>query len=146
MLNKLISDIKICTFHFLIQILLLMSRKRNRIIFIMFLTYFSDPRTNEWPLVQGITSTLACVIVYLYVVLYLGPKLMENRKAYNLLPIIKVYNIIQLIACVLIFYMESIIWTVYYFPKQKCNILHYNFRFWFLAGQRNILLDVSPLT
>jgi len=33
---------------------------------------------------------------------------MENRKPFNLLPIIKVYNLIQLVACILIFYMESI--------------------------------------
>lgn len=33
---------------------------------------------------------------------------MENRKPFNLLPIIKVYNIIQLVACIVIFYMESI--------------------------------------
>lgn len=59
-------------------------------------------------MVQGITTALACVSVYLYFVLYLGPKFMENRKPFNLLPIIKVYNIIQLVACIVIFYMESI--------------------------------------
>jgi len=71
--------------------------------------HFLDPRTNEWPMVQGMTTALACVLVYLYFVLYLGPKFMENRKPLNLLPIIRVYNIIQLIACIVIFYMESII-------------------------------------
>jgi len=60
-------------------------------------------------MVQGITTALACVLVYLYFVFYLGPKFMENRKPLNLLPIIRVYNIIQLIACIVIFYMESII-------------------------------------
>lgn len=70
---------------------------------------FIDPRTNEWPMVQGITTTLACALVYLYFVLSLGPKFMENRKPFNLLPIIKVYNMIQLVACILIFYMASII-------------------------------------
>lgn len=60
-------------------------------------------------MVQGFTTTLACVVVYLYFVLYLGPKFMKNRKPFNLLPIIRVYNIIQLVACILIFYMESII-------------------------------------
>jgi len=77
-------------------------------------SFFSDPRTNEWPMVQGITTTLACASVYLYVVLYLGPKFMENRKPFHLLPIIKVYNLVQLVACILIFYMESIILNNFY--------------------------------
>lgn len=75
---------------------------------------FIDPRTNEWPMVQGITTTLACALVYLYVVLYIGPKFMENRKPFNLLSIIKVYNIIQLVACILIFYMVSVTPNCYY--------------------------------
>ncbi|XP_050431731.1 elongation of very long chain fatty acids protein AAEL008004-like [Adelges cooleyi] len=76
---------------------------------------FGDSRTNEWPLVQGITPTLTCVAVYLYVVLYLGPKFMENRKPYNLMTIIKVYNVLQLTACIIIFYMILISgWTTQY--------------------------------
>lgn len=71
--------------------------------------HFSDPRTNDWPMVQGITTTLACVLVYLYFVLYLGPKFMENRKPFNILSIIKIYNLIQLVACIYIFYMVNII-------------------------------------
>lgn len=81
-------------------------------IFITFLN-FLDPRTNEWPMVQGVTTVIACASVYLYLVLYLGPKFMENRKPFNLLPIIKVYNIIQLVSCIFIFYMESIILNSY---------------------------------
>lgn len=65
-------------------------------------------------MVQGATTVIACASVYLYIVLYLGPKFMKNKRPFNLLPIIKVYNIIQLVACVLIFYMESIIFNNYY--------------------------------
>ncbi|XP_060842989.1 elongation of very long chain fatty acids protein AAEL008004-like [Rhopalosiphum padi] len=80
-----------------------------------FVDQYGDPRTNEWPMVQGITTTLACASVYLYFVLYLGPKFMENRKPFHLLPIIKVYNIVQLVACILIFYMILISgWTTKY--------------------------------
>lgn len=75
------------------------------------MTFFPDPRTNEWPMVQGITTPLACALVYLYLVLYLGPKFMENRKPFHLLPIIKVYNLVQLAACILIFYLVSIIFN-----------------------------------
>jgi len=60
-------------------------------------------------MVQGITTPLVCALVYLYIVLYLGPKFMENRKPFHLLPIIKVYNLVQLAACILIFYMVSIV-------------------------------------
>lgn len=80
-----------------------------------FVDQYGDPRTNEWPMVQGITTTLACASVYLYLVLYLGPKFMENRKPFHLLPIIKVYNLVQLVACILIFYMILISgWTTKY--------------------------------
>jgi len=80
-----------------------------------FVDQYGDPRTNEWPMVQGITTALACVLVYLYFVLYLGPKFMENRKPLHLLPIIRVYNVIQLIACIVIFYMILISgWTTKY--------------------------------
>lgn len=64
-------------------------------------------------MVQGATTVITCASVYLYIVLYLGPKFMKNKRPFNLLPIIKVYNIIQLVACVLIFYMESIILNSY---------------------------------
>ncbi|XP_025418438.1 elongation of very long chain fatty acids protein AAEL008004-like [Sipha flava] len=80
-----------------------------------FVDQYGDPRTNDWPMVQGITTTLACVLVYLYIVLYLGPKFMENRKPFKILSIIKIYNLIQLVACIYIFYMILISgWTTKY--------------------------------
>ncbi|XP_050542564.1 elongation of very long chain fatty acids protein AAEL008004-like [Daktulosphaira vitifoliae] len=80
-----------------------------------FCDQYGDSRTNNWPLVQGMTSTLTCVAIYLYLVLYLGPKFMENRKPFKIMPIIKVYNILQLIACITIFYMIIISgWTTEY--------------------------------
>lgn len=91
------------------------------------LNFFPDQRTNEWPMVQGITTPLACVSVYLYLVLYLGPKFMENRKPFHLLPIIKVYNLVQLVACILIFYMVSIILNSFHLLQYIIYYLNINY-------------------
>lgn len=44
-----------------------------------------------WPVVTIIAA-------YLYVVLKAGPKYMEQRKAYDLKTVIRIYNIVQVIA------------------------------------------------
>lgn len=42
---------------------------------------------------------LLIIAVYLYVVLKAGPKFMENRKAFNLNNVTRVYNLFQIILC-----------------------------------------------
>lgn len=44
---------------------------------------------------------------YTYFVLYLGPKLMMDRKPFNLKPIIAVYNVFQVIFNTILFAMVS---------------------------------------
>ncbi|CAH3106609.1 unnamed protein product [Pocillopora meandrina] len=50
-----------------------------------------DPKTEEWPLVATPWPTISLVAMYLFIV-KVGPKMMENRKAYELREILVVYN------------------------------------------------------
>ncbi|XP_053691057.1 elongation of very long chain fatty acids protein AAEL008004-like [Sabethes cyaneus] len=59
---------------------------------------FQDPRTVNFPLVNPPWMPFALVGAYLYFVLRLGPKLMADRKPFNLKPLILVYNLVQVIA------------------------------------------------
>eukprot|EP00102_Acyrthosiphon_pisum_P013784 XP_008183499.1 PREDICTED: elongation of very long chain fatty acids protein AAEL008004 [Acyrthosiphon pisum] len=57
----------------------------------------SDPRVNDWPLMDSPFPTLIMVITYLYIVTYLGPKVMANRKPFKLNNILVWYNAGQVI-------------------------------------------------
>lgn len=52
----------------------------------------SDPRTTDWPLMQSPIPTIAMVLGYLYVILFLGPRLMANRKPFKLKEVLVLYN------------------------------------------------------
>lgn len=52
--------------------------------------------------VSSFFGLLVILAVYLWIVLKIGPKFMENREAYNLKNVIRTYNIFQVIACTLI--------------------------------------------
>ena len=51
-----------------------------------------DPKTEEWPLIATPWATIALVAMYLFIV-KVGPKVMENRKAYSLREVLIVYNL-----------------------------------------------------
>lgn len=57
----------------------------------------SDPRVNDWPLMDSPVPTLVMVTVYLYTVVLLGPRLMANRKPFQLRNILVVYNAAQVV-------------------------------------------------
>lgn len=57
----------------------------------------SDPRVNDWFLMSSPFPTLAICLFYAYFVKVLGPKLMENRKPFDLRNIMIWYNFIQVI-------------------------------------------------
>lgn len=63
----------------------------------MFLVFKTDPRVNDWPLMDSPFPTLIMVITYLYIVTYLGPKVMANRKPFKLNNILVLYNAGQVI-------------------------------------------------
>jgi elongation of very long chain fatty acids protein 4 len=52
----------------------------------------SDPRVADWFLMQSPLPTIALIIVYLTIV-NIGPRLMKNRKPFDLKPILVVYNL-----------------------------------------------------
>ncbi|XP_050537984.1 elongation of very long chain fatty acids protein AAEL008004-like isoform X1 [Daktulosphaira vitifoliae] len=57
----------------------------------------SDPRVKEWPLMDSPIPTFLMVITYLYIVTYLGPKVMANRKPFKLNNVLVLYNAGQVI-------------------------------------------------
>ncbi|KXJ27022.1 Elongation of very long chain fatty acids protein 4 [Exaiptasia diaphana] len=50
-----------------------------------------DPRTHEWPMIATPWPTLCLMTLYLIIV-KVGPKLMENRKPWELKEVLVVYN------------------------------------------------------
>lgn len=59
----------------------------------------SDPRVKDWFLMKDPFHGLCILAGYLYFVLSLGPRLMENRKPFKLDGIMKIYNISQVLIC-----------------------------------------------
>lgn len=57
-----------------------------------------DSRSLQFPLLTSPWPVLTILSVYLYVVLKAGPKYMEQRKAFDLKNVIRLYNIIQVVA------------------------------------------------
>ncbi|XP_076277733.1 very long chain fatty acid elongase AAEL008004 [Lasioglossum baleicum] len=57
----------------------------------------SDPRVNDWAMMSSPFPTLAIVLCYVYFVKVLGPKLMENRKPFDLRRVMIFYNLFQVI-------------------------------------------------
>ncbi|KAL1450894.1 hypothetical protein WDU94_003205 [Cyamophila willieti] len=54
-----------------------------------------DPVVDNWFLVQSWIPVTSIVVAYLVFVKIIGPRMMENRKPYNIKHIILVYNLIQ---------------------------------------------------
>lgn len=67
---------------------------------------FVDPLIDSWSLMGTPYPLMSIFAVYLWVVLKAGPKYMENRKAFNLSNVTRVYNFFQVTACAL-----GIIWA-----------------------------------
>lgn len=69
--------------------------------------YILDPRVKDWPMMSSPLPTMAICLFYAYFSKVLGPKLMENRKPFDLRRILIVYNFIQTIFSTWIFYEVS---------------------------------------
>lgn len=89
------------------------------------LEHKSDPRTNDWPMMSSPIPTLLICIFYAYFSKVLGPKLMENRKPFNLKYILIVYNFAQTLFSCWIFYeyMMSGWWGQY---SLRCQPVDYS--------------------
>uniref|UniRef100_A0A1B6D8X5 Elongation of very long chain fatty acids protein n=1 Tax=Clastoptera arizonana TaxID=38151 RepID=A0A1B6D8X5_9HEMI len=64
----------------------------------------SDPRVNGWAMMSSPFPTLGICLFYAYFSKVLGPRLMENRKPFDLRNILIVYNLIQTLFSTWIFY------------------------------------------
>ncbi|KAG7196479.1 hypothetical protein KM043_007920 [Ampulex compressa] len=64
----------------------------------------ADARTTNWLLMSSPFPTLFICLIYVYVVKVLGPKLMENRKPFQLKNILIVYNFLQVLFSAWLFY------------------------------------------
>ncbi|XP_030768348.1 elongation of very long chain fatty acids protein AAEL008004-like [Sitophilus oryzae] len=63
-----------------------------------------DPRTSKWPLIESPIPTLLMVLTYLYVILWMGPRMMANRKPFKLKNILIVYNGAQVLMSLYMMY------------------------------------------
>ncbi len=54
-----------------------------------------DPRVDDWPLMSSPLPTVAICAAYFYVVKFLGPRLMKDRKPFDLRNTIIAYNLFQ---------------------------------------------------
>ncbi|XP_056630032.1 elongation of very long chain fatty acids protein AAEL008004-like [Diorhabda sublineata] len=70
-----------------------------------FISRSADPRVKQWVFMDNPLPTLAIIAVYLLLVLKILPLYMKNRKPFNLTRIIRLYNIFQVVACILLIYM-----------------------------------------
>lgn len=58
---------------------------------------FTDKIIDDWPLFGSPAPILTILLSYIVFVLYLGPRFMKNRKAYDLRWAIRIFNICQII-------------------------------------------------
>lgn len=63
----------------------------------------SDPRVNDWLMMSGPFPTIAICLSYAYFVKVLGPKLMENRKPFELRRVMMWYNFCQVFISIWLF-------------------------------------------
>ncbi|XP_041976153.1 elongation of very long chain fatty acids protein-like [Aricia agestis] len=83
----------------------------------------SDPRVKDWFLMSSPLPTLSICLTYVFIVKFLGPKLMQNRKPFDLQNVLIWYNLFQVIFSCWLFY-ESIIsgwFTTYSFRCQPVD-------------------------
>ncbi|XP_050520258.1 elongation of very long chain fatty acids protein 4-like [Daktulosphaira vitifoliae] len=79
-----------------------------------------DEKVDSWPLMKTPWPIFSILLIYALIVLKIGPKLMENRKPFNLKSVMVAYNLLQaLYNC----YLISGVFTV---PKVIPHIVYYS--------------------
>lgn len=69
--------------------------------------FIVDPRVNGWAMMSSPLPTMAICLSYAYFSKVLGPRLMENRKPFDLRRILIFYNLVQTLFSTWIFYEVS---------------------------------------
>ncbi|XP_050502031.1 elongation of very long chain fatty acids protein isoform X2 [Diabrotica virgifera virgifera] len=88
-------------------------------------TEIADPRTNSWFLIKDPGPGLAILIIWMYFVLNIGPKMMKDREPFDLRKTLIVYNLVQVIISSYIFIRGGIIgWFGKY--SYKCQPIDYS--------------------
>ncbi|KAJ1526916.1 hypothetical protein ONE63_008465 [Megalurothrips usitatus] len=64
----------------------------------------ADKRTTNWFLMGSPFTTAAICLTYVYIVKVAGPRLMENRKPFNLRNVLIYYNLFQVLFSTWLFY------------------------------------------
>ncbi|CAG9802296.1 unnamed protein product [Chironomus riparius] len=64
----------------------------------------ADPRTTDWFLMSSPLPTVIICLTYVYIVKYLGPSLMNNRKPFELRKLIVFYNFLQVLLSAWLFW------------------------------------------
>ncbi|XP_015607868.1 elongation of very long chain fatty acids protein AAEL008004 isoform X4 [Cephus cinctus] len=77
----------------------------------------ADSRTTNWFLMSSPFPTLFICLGYVYLVKVLGPKIMENRKPFQLKNVLIAYNLFQVIFSAWLFYEMVYASWWYYFSK-----------------------------
>lgn len=67
---------------------------------------YADPRTDGFIFLNSLKFQLFISSLYLFFVLFWGPRFMANRKPFKLETTIRVYNIFQILACANIIYQS----------------------------------------
>ncbi|EEB19473.1 elongation of very long chain fatty acids protein, putative [Pediculus humanus corporis] len=85
--------------------------------------FFLNPRVKNWPLMSSPLPTFIICVSFVYIVKVIGPKLMENRKPFELKNVLIIYNFIQVIFSTWLFYecIQSGWFTFYSFRCQPVD-------------------------
>ncbi|CAI9553151.1 unnamed protein product, partial [Staurois parvus] len=85
----------------------------------------ADPRVEDWPLMSSPIPQTILIGAYVYFVSSLGPRLMENRKPFDLTGIMAVYNLSMVIFSLYMCY-EFLMsgWATGY--SFQCDIVDYS--------------------
>jgi elongation of very long chain fatty acids protein 7 len=89
-----------------------------------FVGKYGDPRVKDYFLMQSPVPVLMIVITYVFSVKVLGPKLMKDRKPFELKQILMIYNLFQVMLSSYLFYKGFMIWVFEY--NWRCEPLNHD--------------------
>jgi len=69
-----------------------------------------DPRVDGWLLMDSPWGTVGLCLAYLSIILYFGPRFMQNRAAYSMKVPMLLYNLLQTVMCTGIFIIGARSW------------------------------------
>uniref|UniRef100_A0A1A9W6N3 Elongation of very long chain fatty acids protein n=1 Tax=Glossina brevipalpis TaxID=37001 RepID=A0A1A9W6N3_9MUSC len=87
---------------------------------------YGDPRTKDWPMMSSPLPTLAVCLSYVYLVKVIGPRLMQNRKPFRLQNTLVIYNAVQVVLSVWIFYEIAMSGWLTGHYSFRCQPVEYN--------------------